>query len=74
MSEPKDIGNTDDGKKIILKKGRFGPYLQVGNDEKEMKNFSIPKGISQMILILIKLNSYQDCLKFLVSTQKIMKI
>jgi len=46
MSEPKDIGNTDDGKKIILKKGRFGPYLQVGNDEKEMKNFSIPKGIS----------------------------
>ena len=46
MSEPKDIGQTDDGKKIILKKGRFGPYLQVGNDEKEMKNFSIPKGIS----------------------------
>ncbi len=46
ISEPKDIGNTDDGKKIILKKGRFGPYLQVGNDEKEMKNFSIPKGIS----------------------------
>jgi len=46
MSEPRDIGNTDDGKKIILKKGRFGPYLQVGNDEKEMKNFSIPKGIS----------------------------
>ena len=46
MSEPKDIGQTDEGKKIILKKGRFGPYLQVGNDEKEMKNFSIPKGIS----------------------------
>jgi len=46
MSEPKDIGETDEGKKIILKKGRFGPYLQVGNDEKEMKNFSIPKGIS----------------------------
>jgi len=46
MSEPKEIGNTDEGKKIILKKGRFGPYLQVGNEEKEMKNFSIPKGIS----------------------------
>ena len=46
MSEPKDIGETDEGKKIILKKGRFGPYLQVGNDDKEMKNFSIPKGIS----------------------------
>ena len=46
MSEPKDIGETDEGKKIILKKGRFGPYLQVGNDEKDIKNFSIPKGIS----------------------------
>ena len=46
MSEPKEIGDTDEGKKIILKKGRFGPYLQVGNEEKEMKNFSIPKGIS----------------------------
>ena len=46
MSEPKEIGETDDGKKITLKKGRFGPYLQVGNEEKEMKNFSIPKGIS----------------------------
>ena len=45
MSEPKEIGETDDGKKITLKKGRFGPYLQVGNEEKEMKNFSIPKGI-----------------------------
>ena len=46
MSEPKEIGQTDDGKKIMLKKGRFGPYLQVGNEEKEMKNISIPKGIS----------------------------
>jgi DNA topoisomerase-1 len=46
MSEPKEIGETDDGKKITIKKGRFGPYLQVGNEEKEMKNFSIPKGIS----------------------------
>ncbi len=46
MSEPKEIGETDEGNKIILKKGRFGPYLQVGNEEKEMKNFSIPKGIS----------------------------
>ena len=37
MSEPKEIGDTDEGKKIVLKKGRFGPYLQVGNEEKEMK-------------------------------------
>ncbi len=46
MSEPKEIGETDEGKKIMLKKGRFGPYIQVGNEEKEMKNFSIPKGIA----------------------------
>ena len=39
MSEPKEIGSTDEGMKIILKKGRFGPYLQVGNEEKELKNF-----------------------------------
>ena len=46
LAEPKEIGKTEDDKNIILKKGRFGPYLQVGNEEKEMKNISIPKGIS----------------------------
>ncbi|NCV24538.1 MAG: DNA topoisomerase I, partial [Proteobacteria bacterium] len=35
-----------EGKNIVLKKGRFGPYLQIGNDEKDLKNVSIPKGIS----------------------------
>jgi DNA topoisomerase-1 len=46
LAEPKEIGKTEDDKNIVLKKGRFGPYLQVGNEEKEMKNISIPKGIS----------------------------
>ena len=46
LAEPKEIGKTEDDKNIVLKKGRFGPYLQVGNEEKEMKNVSIPKGIS----------------------------
>ena len=38
----------------MLKKGRFGPYLQVGNEEKEMKNFSIPKGIAPDEVDLVK--------------------
>ena len=46
LAEPKDIGRTEDDKKIVLKKGRFGPYLQIGNEEKDLKNISIPKGIS----------------------------
>ncbi len=46
MAEPKEIGLSEDGRKIFLKKGRFGPYLQVGNDEKELKNFTIPKGLN----------------------------
>ncbi len=46
LAEPKEIGKTEDDKNIVLKKGRFGPYLQVGNEEKDMKNISIPKGIS----------------------------
>ena len=46
LAEPKEIGKTDEGKNIVLKKGRFGPYLQIGNDEKDLKNVSIPKGIS----------------------------
>ena len=65
MSEPKEIGNTDEGMKIILKKGRFGPYLQVGNEEKELKNFSIPKGISPNDVDL-------DKAKFLSSLPKIL--
>ncbi len=35
LAEPKEIGKTEDDKNIVLKKGRFGPYLQVGNDEKK---------------------------------------
>ncbi len=46
LLEPKYIGDTDDNKKIFLKKGRFGPYLQIGENEKENKNVSIPKGIA----------------------------
>ena len=45
LSEPKEIGLNDEGEKIILKNGRFGPYLQSGENEKKPKNVSIPKGI-----------------------------
>jgi DNA topoisomerase-1 len=67
LSEPKLIGQNDEGKDIYLKNGRFGPYLQYENKiqtEKEdlkknkknkkkkkinennnMRNVSIPKGI-----------------------------
>ena len=65
MSEAKEIGKSDDGKKIILKKGRFGPYLQVGNNDEEGKNFSIPKGISPNDIDL-------DKAKFLSSLPKIL--
>ena len=58
----------------MLKKGRFGPYLQVGNDEKEMKNFSIPKEYRLMMLILKKQNFYQDYQKFWESILKTMRI
>ena len=54
LAEPKEIGKTEDDKNIILKKGRFGPYLQIGNEDKEMKNVSIPKGISVDDIDLIK--------------------
>ena len=54
LAEPKEIGKTEDDKNIVLKKGRFGPYLQIGNEEKEMKNVSIPKGISIDDIDLIK--------------------
>ena len=47
LSEPKIIGKDKSKKTIILKNGRFGPYLQIGSDEeKDRRNISIPKGIS----------------------------
>ena len=59
LSEPKLIGQNENGKDIYLKNGRFGPYLQYeldgeeikfkkGKKKKEannLKNVSIPKGI-----------------------------
>ena len=62
LTEPKLIGKNEFGKDIYLKNGRFGPYLQyekeldraVDNpkkkkktkEENNMRNVSIPKGIS----------------------------
>jgi len=59
LAEPKLLGQTDDGKDIMLKNGRFGPYLQhevlteINKDNKKtkkinenVKNISIPKGLS----------------------------
>jgi len=60
LPEPKVIGLNDAGKEIVLKNGRFGPYLQYEIDidmktnkrkknkenEKNFKNISIPKGLS----------------------------
>ncbi len=60
LSEPKLIGQNDNGKDIYLKNGRFGPYLQYEKFEEEIKtkkkkkknendnfrNVSIPKGIN----------------------------
>ncbi|MDC0163519.1 type I DNA topoisomerase [Candidatus Pelagibacter sp.] len=62
LTEPKLIGKNDFGKEIILKNGRFGPYLQyeninIENKEKpkkkneknkndNVKNVSIPKGLN----------------------------
>ena len=59
LTEPKLIGQNENGKDIYLKNGRFGPYLQyemieekTSNKKKEkkkendnLKNVSIPKGI-----------------------------
>ena len=60
LSEPKLIGQNDNGKDIYLKNGRFGPYLQYEKEHDEevknkksknkkndnnMKNVSIPKGL-----------------------------
>ena len=65
LAEPKQFGETESNEKIVLKKGRFGPYLQVGNDEKKLRNVSIPKGISLDSLNL-------DKCRFLVSLPKIL--
>ncbi len=61
LPEPKTIGLNENGKEIILKSGRFGPYLQYDlledeniskkkkskkkTEKKNIRNVSIPKGI-----------------------------
>ena len=68
LSEPKLIGQNDNGKDIYLKNGRFGPYLQYEMIENEtspkkkkkkkendnLKNISIPKGLQIEQIDLIK--------------------
>ncbi len=60
LSEPKLIGQNNNGKDIYLKNGRFGPYLQYEliedivqtkkkkkqKENNNLKNVSIPKGIN----------------------------
>ena len=81
LSEPKLIGLNSNGKEIILKSGRFGPYLQYElleeeniikkikskkkTENKNIKNVSIPKGISIDSIDL-------DKAKFLCSLPKIL--
>ncbi len=81
LSEPKLIGLNSNGKEIILKSGRFGPYLQYElleeentikkikskkkTENKNIKNVSIPKGISIHSIDL-------DKAKFLCSLPKIL--
>ena len=46
LIEDKILGSDDKGTPIILKKGPYGPYVQLGNDSKEKKSIkrsSIPK-------------------------------
>ena len=79
LAEPKLLGKNDFGKEILLKNGRFGPYLQYEKDEQEQntkknkkkkgsdnfKNVSIPKGL--------ELNSIDlDKAKYLCSLPKIL--
>ncbi len=80
LSEPKLIGKNENNKDIFLKNGRFGPYLQFEIDPVEnveikkkktkkknknnLKNVSIPKGISIESIDL-------DKAKFLCSLPKI---
>ena len=81
LSEPKLIGLNSNGKEIILKSGRFGPYLQYElleeentikkmkskkkTENKNIRNVSIPKGISIDSIDL-------DKAKFLCSLPKIL--
>ena len=82
LAEPKLLGQTNNGKDIYLKNGRFGPYLQYENiqevvEEKKkkkkktinenFKNVSIPKGISIDSIDL-------DKAKFLCSLPKVLGI
>ena len=62
MPEPKSIGLNENGKEMFLKNGRFGPYIQYElleevnekikkkkskkSIDKNVRNVSIPKGIS----------------------------
>ena len=46
LVEDKILGSNDEGTPIILKKGPYGPYVQLGNDNKDKKSIkrsSIPK-------------------------------
>ena len=61
LPEPKSLGLNNDGKEIMLKSGRFGPYLQYDlledeiiikkkkskkeTEKRNIRNVSIPKGI-----------------------------
>ncbi len=48
LIEDKILGSNEEGTLIILKKGPYGPYVQLGSDNKEKKNIkrsSIPKNI-----------------------------
>ena len=81
LSEPKLIGLNSNGKEIILKSGRFGPYMQYElleeentikkikskkkTENKNIRNVSIPKGISIDSIDLVKA-------KFLCSLPKIL--
>ena len=72
LPEPKSLGLNDNGKQIMLKSGRFGPYLQYEltketeniinkkkskkKEEKNFRNVSIPKGISINSINLEKAN------------------
>ena len=37
LVEDKILGSNEEGTIIILKKGPFGPYVQLGNDTKDKK-------------------------------------
>ncbi len=47
ISQSNEIGKNEENKSIFLKKGRFGPYLEIDSDDKKIKakTVSIPKGL-----------------------------